>query len=150
MALTTFNNIIDSLITCATRPNSPIKEVFKGSLAEMQSLQHSYPLMVIITEPSKILWGSYEVVLSVFIMDVMRQDRSNVYEIESDCLQIIGDLVSEFRDQQSTYGYWMDETPVEVTPFEEKTDDYLCGWSAKLTVRYINSFDQTQSTLNNS
>jgi hypothetical protein len=138
---TTFNNIITAF---GDFKNShyQINTFFFGETWDFQSSQDNvYPAMILLPQPSTIERGMITFNFSVFVCDILNKDRTNAHEIYSDCAQIIADLVSEMKDKEDDYGFWLDETNVLMEPFTEAFDDVLCGWVASINiqVKYVGS-----------
>jgi hypothetical protein len=99
-----------------------------------------YPLLYII--PSKVendleykTWD-----FNTIVADVLERDLANQVDISSDTLQILQDVISQFRLSVSArFGnyyndYFVDEE-VNCTPFLEKEDDMLNGWNGLIRIK---------------
>ena len=147
---TTLRNVLLTLQSCArssSRLNSVFNEIYIGPSSEFGAHEHTYPLLVVLTGKSLIEWGNYVINIDCMVVDKLDQDRTNFIDVQSDTLQMAGDLISEFRDQLTVYGFTLDEESISLDPVDEITTDYLSGWTFTLTIRYMADFDQTKSTL---
>ena len=134
MATTTYNNIIQAFGDFKNA-HYQLNSFFAGQTWNFQAeMDTVYPAMVVLPQPSTIQSGVITYSFSVFICDILNKDRSNVTEVYSDTSQIICDLVSEMKDKEDTYGFWLDETNVLIEPFEEAFDDVLAGWIATINI----------------
>ncbi len=134
MATTTYNNIIQAF-NDFKNAHYQINSFFAGQTWNFQAeMDTVYPAMVVLPQPSTIQNGVITYSFSVFICDILNKDRSNVTEVYSDTSQIICDLVSEMKDKEDRYGFWLDETNVLIEPFEEAFDDVLAGWVATINI----------------
>ena len=99
-----------------------------------------YPLLYVI--PSKIendleykTWD-----FNTIVADVLERDLANQVDITSDTLQILQDIISQWRlSVNATFGdyyqnYWVDDE-VNCTPFLEKEDDMLNGWNGYIRIK---------------
>lgn len=99
-----------------------------------------YPLLYVV--PSKVendlhykTWD-----FNTIVSDVLERDLVNEVDTLSDTLQILQDIISQFRlsvsPQQGDYydQYWVDDE-VQCVPFIEKEDDMLNGWNGLMRIK---------------
>jgi len=99
-----------------------------------------YPLLFVI--PSKVendleykTWD-----FNTIVADVLERDLANQVDITSDTLQILQDVISQWRlSVNARFGnyyeqYWVDDE-VPCTPFLEKEDDMLNGWNGLIRIK---------------
>ena len=74
------------------------------------------------------------------VSDIIQRDLSNQVDVLSDTLQIMDDILGQFRlsvtESLGNFNelYYLD-TPITCTPFLEKYDDLLGGWVAVVTIQ---------------
>lgn len=134
MTLTTYNQIIKAFEDFCTN-HKQINTFYSGKTWNFQTETNIYPALVMLAQPSLINRGQINLNFNVFIADILNKDRSNLDEIYSDTLLIITDLISYFADAYETYGFYLDDTAVNIEPFEESFDDVLAGWISTLTIQ---------------
>jgi hypothetical protein len=99
-----------------------------------------YPLLYVI--PSKVendleykTWD-----FNTIVADVLERDLANQVDISSDTLQILQDVISQYRlSVNARFGdyyqkYWVDDM-VSCVPFLEKEDDMLNGWNGLIRIK---------------
>ena len=106
-----------------------------------------YPLLFII--PSKVendlQYKTWE--FNTIVADVLERDLANQIDITSDTLQILQDVISQFRlsvtQQLGNYNqdYYLDDQ-VNCTPFLEKEDDMLNGWNGVMKIKTMTPLDR--------
>ena len=82
----------------------------------------------------------------LYVMDIVNKDEGNENDVLSDTLQVINDVISEFRNGSSTFGletmqdYEIQDT-ISCSPFTERFDNEVSGWSADIDVTVINHYN---------
>ena len=70
-------------------------------------------------------------------MNLVSKDEGNENDVLSDTLQVIGDFISQFKHSTSfgdtEHDYRMNEN-VNCTPFTERFDNEVSGWSADISI----------------
>jgi hypothetical protein len=99
-----------------------------------------YPLLFVI--PGKVVndleYKTWD--FNTIVADVLQRDLANQVDISSDTLQILQDVISQFRlSVNARFGnyyndYFVDEE-VNCTPFLEKEDDMLNGWNGLIRIK---------------
>jgi len=99
-----------------------------------------YPLLFVI--PGKVVndleYKTWD--FNTIVADVLERDLANQVDISSDTLQILQDVISQFRlSVNARFGnyyndYFVDEE-VNCTPFLEKEDDMLNGWNGLIRIK---------------
>ena len=106
-----------------------------------------YPLLYVV--PSQVendlrykTWN-----MNVIVSDILERDLANQVDISSDTLQILQDVISQFRlsvtKDLGNYNdrYYLDDAVV-CTPFLEKMDDLLNGWNGLFKIKTMTSLDR--------
>jgi hypothetical protein len=128
----TLNQIIEE-IRQFTDSHYQLNTFFSGDTWDFQAQTNIYPALISVQAPATISSGRMTVSFNIFITDICNKDRSNVDEILSDTLQIMGDLYAYFRDRDE-YGLVGD---LNVIPFSEEFDDVLAGWNANFEFEFM-------------
>ncbi len=106
-----------------------------------------YPLLYVV--PSKVThdlnYKTWE--FNSIIMDVVERDLENQVDTVSDTLQMLNDVISQFRYSNTAYfgnyydKYFLDNTVI-CTPFLEKYHDLTNGWNGLLQLKTITPLDR--------
>jgi hypothetical protein len=87
------------------------------------------------------------------VSDIIQRDLANQVDVLSDTLQIMDDILGQFRlsvtDSLGNFNelYYLD-TPITCTPFLEKYDDLLGGWVAEVTIEVKTPLDRCDAAFN--
>lgn len=90
---------------------------------------------------------------NVVSLDIVERDLDNEIDTLSDTLQILNDVISQFRlsvtNQQGNYNYlyYLDDT-VTCTPFIEKYSDMTNGWTGLIKVKTKTPLDRCAAAYN--
>jgi hypothetical protein len=98
-----------------------------------------FPLMYVVPNnvEQKLNYMTYT--FTVIVMDIIERDLTNQVDVLSDTLQIMDDIVGQFRlsvdDALGNFNrlYYLQD-PVNCMPFLEKFTDLCGGWSASLSI----------------
>jgi hypothetical protein len=98
-----------------------------------------FPLMYVVPNnvQQKLNYMTYT--FTVIVMDIIERDLTNQVDVLSDTLQIMDDIVGQFRlsvdDALGNFNelYYLQD-PVNCMPFLEKFTDLCGGWSASLSI----------------
>lgn len=91
--------------------------------------------------------------LNVVSLDIVERDLANEVDTLSDTLQILNDVISQFRlsvtNQQGNFNwfYYLDDV-VECTPFMEKYTDMTNGWTGLITIKTKTPLDRCAAAFN--
>lgn len=112
-----------------------------------------YPLLYVV--PSKITnelhYKTWE--FNTVVGDIVERNLANQVDTVSDTLQILQDVISQFRlsvtENLGNYNekYYLDEAVV-CTPFLEKHDDLLNGWNGLLKIKTMTYLDRCSAAFN--
>jgi hypothetical protein len=103
-------------------------------------LSPTYPLLYVVPGPVARDTGSMSYSFSVIVMDLMSTKDYNIEnQLLSDTLQIIDDILAQFKySVDPNTGLYQNKydvnIPLSFTPFTERFDDFLVGWTMDLSV----------------
>jgi hypothetical protein len=98
-----------------------------------------YPLLYVVPGEVQQNFGYMNYTFTIIVSDIIERDLANQTDVLSDTNQILDDIISQFRlsvsDSLGNFNneYYLDESIV-CTPFLEKYDDLLGGWTAELPI----------------
>jgi hypothetical protein len=103
-----------------------------------------YPLMYVIPQGAKTDGRQTTYDFDILIMDILNvKNWETETDIWSDTLDILKDIISQMRySLDECYCNWDIDYPVEMTPFSESFDDYVSGWSGKISLRIPDAIDR--------
>jgi hypothetical protein len=79
-------------------------------------------------------------VFTIIIMDIVKGGRVNEYEVASDMLEIVKDVIAQL--QHPNYEWEFDSQSVSIEPFTERFTDSVTGYSFKVTLLFPFAFDR--------
>ena len=147
--MVTFKNIIDDFSNIATN-HYLINSFHSGFLDEVDINkldQADFPILYCEPGAATIDMGVLTYNFTIFVLDVLKEDLTNRDTVWSNTLEILQDVVAEFKQNISTqtsggdsgkkYSYVPNEVvlqlPISLTPFTARFANILTGWEA--TVR---------------
>ena len=150
----TYKNFIDDFKTVATN-HFLINSFHSGMLDEVDINkldQADFPILYVEPGNTNIDKGVMTYTFTVFTMDLIKEDLSNREQVWSDMLQIMQDVIAEFRqnlavqtsggDSGKKYSYIPNEVvlnlPINTEPFTVRFSNMLTGWSATFTMQVNN------------
>lgn len=150
----TYKNFIDDFKTVATN-HFLINSFHSGMLDEVDINkldQADFPILYVEPGNTNIDMGVMTYTFTVFTMNLIKEDLSNREEVWSEMLQIMQDVISEFRqnlsvqtsggDSGKKFSYIPNEVvlnlPINAEPFTVRFANMLTGWSATFTMQVNN------------
>lgn len=112
-----------------------------------------YPYFFVIPNTVMQKFGFMEYKFTFIVSDIIQRDLANQVDVLSDTLQIMDDILGQFRlSVTQSLGnfnelYYLD-TPITCTPFLEKYDDLLGGWIADVTIQVETPLDRCDAAFN--
>ena len=111
-----------------------------------------FPILYVEPGNTNIDKGVMTYTFTVFTMDLIKEDLSNREEVWDTMLQVIQDIISEFRqnlavqtsggDSGKKFSYIPNEVvlnlPINAEPFTVRFANMLTGWSASFTMQVNN------------
>ena len=112
-----------------------------------------YPLLYVVPSQvtNELRFKTWE--FNTVVADILERNLVNQVDITSDTLQILQDVISQFRlsvtEEYGNYNdkYYLDDSVV-CTPFLEKKDDLLNGWNGLLKIKTMTSLDRCAAAFN--
>lgn len=149
----TYKNIIDDFNTIATN-HFLINSFHSGLLDEVDINkldQSDFPILYVEPGNTNIDKGVLTYTFTVFTINKIKEDLSNREVVWSDMLQIMQDIIAEFRQNLSVqtandpgkkFSYIPNEVvlnlPISAEPFTVRFANMLTGWSASFTMQVNN------------
>ena len=150
----TYKNFIDDFKTVATN-HFLINSFHSGMLDEVDINkldQADFPILYVEPGNTNIDMGVMTYTFTVFTMNLIKEDLSNRENVWSEMLQIMQDVISEFRQNLSVqtsgggsgkkFSYIPNEVvlnlPINAEPFTVRFANMLTGWSATFTMQVNN------------
>ena len=150
----TYKNFIDDFKTVATN-HFLINSFHSGMLDEVDINkldQADFPILYVEPGNTNIDMGVMTYTFTVFTMNLIKEDLSNRENVWSEMLQIMQDVISEFRqnlsiqtsggDSGKKFSYIPNEVvlnlPINAEPFTVRFSNMLTGWSATFTMQVNN------------
>jgi len=129
--MATLNNVYTALEQFADK-HQQINAYYPGPTWDFQAQTNLYPALIVNPGNAIITSGQITVTITIFIADLMSSEKTNVNEIHSDTLQILGDLFATFREVNDTLGNFAfgieDNYEMNPQPFADELDDRTAGW----------------------
>ena len=149
----TYKNIIDDFNTIATN-HFLINSFHSGLLDEVDINkldQSDFPILYVEPGNTNIDKGVLTYTFTVFTINKIKEDLTNREEVWSEMLQIMQDIIAEFRQNLSVqtandpgkkFSYIPNEVvlnlPISAEPFTVRFANMLTGWSASFTMQVNN------------
>ena len=149
----TYKNIIDDFKTIATN-HFVINSFHSGMLDEVDINkldETDFPILYVEPGNTNIDKGVLTYTFTVFTMNLVKEDLSNREVVWSEMLQIMQDIIAEFRQNLSVqtandpgkkFSYIPNEVvlnlPINAEPFTVRFANMLTGWSASFTMQVNN------------
>tara|TARA_R100001443_G_scaffold105963_1_gene115186 strand:+ start:840 stop:1352 length:513 start_codon:yes stop_codon:yes gene_type:complete len=150
----TYKNIIDDFNIIATN-HFLINSFHSGLLDEVdidKLDQSNFPILYVEPGTTSVDTGVLTYTFTVFTMNLIKEDLSNRDEVWTEMLQIMQDIIAEFKqnlslqrtggDSGKKYSYVPGEvvleTPINIDPFTVRFSNMLTGWSATFTLEVNN------------
>tara|TARA_Y100001938_G_C7918734_1_gene343309 strand:- start:239 stop:751 length:513 start_codon:yes stop_codon:yes gene_type:complete len=151
----TYKNIIDDFNTIATN-HFLINSFHSGLLDEVDINkldQSDFPILYVEPGNTNIDKGVLTYTFTVFTMSLIKEDLSNRELVWSEMLQIMQDIIAEFRqnlsvqtsgsDSGKKFSYIPNEVvlnmPINAEPFTVRFANMLTGWNATFTMQVNNA-----------
>ena len=138
----TLEQIIKELETFSTN-HKQINDFGFGDISNISTKDHNFPMMWVQPTPS-VIGKMIELNLDIYIIDLLKQDRSNLLSIMSDTLLIGNDIISEYFDSEDDFEFVVEETAVDATPFEGEFDDFTAGFLFNIQVQIAHDYSKCE------
>ena len=150
----TFRNIVGYLDTIATQ-HYELKSFHSGFMDEVDIAKlgaENYPILYSEPGSTTINTGVLTYSFTIYVMDMIQEDMSDRDDTFSENLQILQDVINEFKQNLYSTSYVADEVvldvPITAEPFTAKFDNILTGWSATITLQVNNTNNLCISPIN--
>ena len=112
-----------------------VKQVLYGFLTDVDDLPELDPITIYIVPgvTSVPREGVFQLNFQLICMDALLPDKSNLEDILSDCHGVLIDIYSKLL-YISSDDVWSIQTGTTFTPFQERTKDYLGGYTMNLNI----------------
>ena len=140
----TFKNVVGYLQTIADN-HLELQSFHSGYLDEVDIAKlGAADYTILYAEPgtATINTGVLTYSFTLYVMDLIQDDLSDRNDAFSETLQILQDVINEFKHSLYTTS-WVDgqvvlDVPISAEPFTAKFDNELTGWNATITVQVNN------------
>lgn len=136
----TFNNIIND-ISGFCYSHHQINDFSWGVLSNISTKNHKFVLVWLQPVLSSISGHLMTLSFDMYVMDIVKQDLSNLKDVLNDTLLIGNDVVAKFWSDEEKWGWTLNEKGVTLEPFDAKFDDYLAGWIFRIDIEIENRLD---------
>ena len=117
-----------------------------GDLSNISTEDTEYPLLWIVPGISNINGTEMVLGLDMYVLDLQKQDLSNLEDIINKTLLIGNDVVARFWENgfaNNEYDVWaIKEDTVSIEAVEFKHDDVLAGWIFNLQISIENPLNE--------
>lgn len=137
-----YNNVIDAL-KCVAITHGMVNNVSSGDADEIDIAGNNvYPLVHIVPQQVVANVKAITYNFSVLVMDLVKHDDRNEQQVLSDTLQIILDIISQYKhglmlgvkQNDSVYAQ-SDDKDFSVEPFTERFDNVVSGWNCSFNLQ---------------
>jgi hypothetical protein len=107
-----------------------------------------YPYMFVIPDVSNVFQNQIQYSVKLIMMDrVVNYTDENLLDIMSDMNQILQDVISQFAfsytEENGDYtDIYQIDLPIQLQPFADKFDDYVCGYFATINITLGQALDR--------
>jgi len=146
MVIRTLNQIINELKEIANQ-HLQINSFNAGTLDDFATSGDTrYPAMWVSYENAAISSRTESYSFSIWIVDRVKKDRSNLIEVHSDCKSILNDIKAQVMNPG--YGWVVGQDWNYQAIFEPFMEDEVAGWLADITITQPFSNDTCQIPFN--
>ena len=141
----TYNQIVKKFEDVITA-NKFVKTFVAGDIYEIDLKETTYLYAHLSIENAAFDNAQLTYSFRLYIMDIVDKSENNEYDVLSDTLQVINDVVNEFRNGSTTFGLatmqnYQIQDNITCEPFTERFDNEVAGWAANIDVTVINHFN---------
>jgi hypothetical protein len=108
----------------------------------------AYPYLFVIPDVSNVFQNQIQYSVKLIMMDrVVNYTDENLLDIMSDMNQILQDVIAQFAfsytaENGDYTGIYQIDLPVQLQPFADKFDDYVCGYFATINITLAQPLDR--------
>jgi len=137
-----YNNVIDAL-KCVAITHGMVNNVSSGDADEIDiAANNVYPLVHIVPQSVVANVKAITYNFNVLVMDLVKHDDRNEQQVLSDTLQIILDIISQYKhglmlgvQQNDSIYSQSDDKDFSVEPFTERFDNVVSGWNCSFNLQ---------------
>jgi hypothetical protein len=133
----TFKRILEDIETFCDNHNQ-INSFSWGNPNNISTKNHTFPMVWLQPTTSTINGHMMTLSFDMYIMDLVKQDLTNLKDVMNDTLLMGNDVVSKFWSDCETYDWVLNEDGVSMEPFDAKFDDYTGGWIFRINIEIEN------------
>lgn len=112
-----------------------------GNTDDISTKNHKFPLIWAMPTTSSIVGKMIALRFEIYVMDVLRHDKTNELSVMNGTLLIGNDLVINYFNDYETNSFILDEENVTITPFSGDFDDHCGGWIFEVEIQIENTLD---------
>ena len=132
----TLNDIIFKIIKPIAEDHIQVKDFGFGDLEKYATTKEAkFPLVWVVTKSIDYSNNSLDYSFTLVFADIIKEDLSNIIEIQSDCITIASDFAGALRNHAN------DEIEVEneftLTPFSERFIDVTAGVTMEIKIKTL-------------
>ena len=141
----TFRNVVGYFETIATN-HLELQSFHSAFLDEVDIAKlgaEDYPILYAEPGTATIEQGALTYSFDIYVLDMLQEDMSDRNDTFSENLQILQDVINEFKQNLVTASWVANEVvlsiPITAEPFTAKFDNVLTGWNATLNIEVNNT-----------
>ena len=108
-----------------------------GELFNISTKDIQFPYLHLLPLQSRKVGSLQTQTFEVYVMDLQKQDDTNLLDIMNQMFMIGNDVVSEFEYNADRFGFEVNETNISIYPFTGEFDDHTAGWKWVLEITYM-------------
>jgi len=126
--IATFKNVIEGIQAFCTS-HTQINDFGWGDISNINPSEHNFPMIWLNPTDSSTNGPMTVYKFDMYVLDVLKQDRSNLLDLMNNTTIIGNDAISEFWiDESETLGFELNENGISMIPFEGRFDVFTGGW----------------------
>lgn len=132
---------LDQEFALIAASHQQLADYFWGDWADsFEGRAQKYPALVV-NVPTPVTFERVTTVLpiNIIVADQVKQDQSNLKEVESDTLQILHDLYQLLRSSPNWNAFGVIKTASVPIKFKDKSPDEVAGWQLTINLKMIDT-----------
>jgi len=140
--LRTYQEIISVFKIITISGNSVLQDFGSGNAWDIDTQQNKFPLLWIdpYLKDHQYKNGVLYLNADIYILDLVKDDRSNEIYVISDMIRVAIDLINNMKDNYDAYGFWIQKEQggaINIQQFSEKWDDRVSGVKFNVNIEVI-------------
>ena len=116
--------------------HTQVNSYYHGDFVEiLKSKEITYTTVITTSMSAVVNPTDISVTIQMFVLDKVLKDKENYLEVESNTLEILGDLVNFIQSNDDTFRYARLTSPPTATKIEDKAFDVVDGWQTNLNFK---------------